>query len=518
LGYAAGREGDLYAQIARLVLEGWGSVDTEAIQQSIDTIHRGEDGSQGDLLGLLGIIYRYADSWTFPEKLEKAIREAALGFTYWYDESSHDVMCYTSEGDSILFHACEILAGQLYAEATFASAGQTGGWHRATGEKRALAWLRERGTKGFVEWDSSVGFKKTILALSHLADLVENDEIRELAAIVLDKLFFTIAVNSYKGVFGSTRGRTSAPMVKSGQLAATAGITRLLWGMGVWNHHIKGLVALACSNYELPTMIASIAVDLDSEMWHQEHHPGVDKVTYRTPDGMLCSAQDYHPGERGDCQHIWQATLGPDAVVFVNQPSWVSEDDAHRANFWRGNALLPRVAQWKDVLVAVHKLDDDGGPALGFTHAYFPVHEFDEYVFVDGWACARKGKGYLALAASRGFELITRGTAAFRELRSFGREQVWLCMIGRAEVDGTFAQFQAKVRALRVEWDALAVRGETLRGETLSFGWEGPLLVDDQAQPLSGFKHYDGPHCVAEWPASQMDINYGDYTLRLSFD
>ena len=39
-------------------------------------------------------------------------------------------------------------------------------------------------------------------------------------------------------------------------------------------------------------------------------------MTYKTPDYMLCSAQDWLPGELGYQQHIWQATLGPDAVVF----------------------------------------------------------------------------------------------------------------------------------------------------------------------------------------------------------
>ena len=34
-------------------------------------------------------------------------------------------------------------------------------------------------------------------------------------------------------------------------------------------------------------------------------------------------------------------------------------------------------------------------------------------------------------------------------------------------------------------------------------------------QPLAGALHYDGPHCTAPWPASQMDVQYGDYAVRL---
>jgi len=327
-----------------------------------------------------------------------------------------------------------------------------------------------------------------LLALSHLADLAQNQEVAELAAVTMDKLLFSLALNSFHGTFGSSHALTSALALKSGQLEPTSPISRLLWGMGVWNQHIRGVVALACSAYELPPIIADIAADPAEEMWNREQHPGVDKVTYRTPDYMLCSAQDYRPGQSGDQQHIWQATLGPDAVVFVNHPACMSENDARRPNFWRGNAVLPRVAQWKDVLVAVHKLPDDDW--MGFTHAYLPVHEFDEYVLVDHWAFARKGNGYLALAAQQGLELVKRGTNGYRELRSPGKHNVWLCFMGRQALDDSFAQFQERVLALEIDWQDLGVRCSTLRNQTLAFGWEGPLLVDGQEQPLTGFRHY----------------------------
>jgi hypothetical protein len=379
----------------------------------------------------------------------------------------------------------------------------------------ALEWLRARGTTGFTEWDSNCYFEEDLLALSHLHDLAEADEVRELAAIVMDKMLFTIAVNSYKGVFGSTHGRTYAPLIKGGQLEATSPITRLLWGMGVWNAHIRGVVALACSEYELPPMIAGIATD-PSEMWHREQHPGVNKVTYRTADYMLCSAQDYHPGEKGYQQHIWQATLGPDAVVFGSHPPCISEEGAHRPNFWHGNYVLPRVAQWKDVLIAIYNLPEDDW--LGFTHAYFPVYAFDEYVMREGWAFARKGSGYLALTAAQGLELVRRGPSAYRELRSYGRENTWLCHMGQESADGTFSAFQDKVLGLEATLAGLGARCETLRGESVALGWEGPFRVGDEEKPLAGYKHYDGPFCTVDLPASQMDIQYGEYIVRLHFE
>jgi hypothetical protein len=89
--------------------------------------------------------------------------------------------------------------------------------------------------------------------------------------------------------------------------------------------------------------------------------------------------------------------------------------------------------------------------------------------------------------------------------------------MGRAALDGSFAEFQQAVLALPVEFDSLTASCTTLRGEALTFGWQGPLLLSGQEQPLDGFKHYDSPYCVAELGAEQMEISYGDELMRLHF-
>jgi hypothetical protein len=71
------------------------------------------------------------------------------------------------------------------------------------------------------------------------------------------------------------------------------------------------------------------------------------------------------------------------------------------------------MAQWKDVLIAVHKLPDDDW--MGFTHAYFPTYAFEETIFKDGWAFARKGDGYLAITAPA--DRAINATDGYRELR-----------------------------------------------------------------------------------------------------
>jgi hypothetical protein len=524
---ASRREGHLFGEIAKMVLEKWDKLDAGVIRTSIASVNRREADSLIQVAGLLTILFRFMEGARFSDKLAQAMEACLLGYPYWADEpgTGGSALDFIQESQAILFHACEILAGQLYPERVFENSGMKGSDHRAKGEQLALDWLRKRGRGGFMEWDSNSAFELNIAALALLTSLAESEPVRELSAVVLDKILFLIAVNSYKGAYGSTHGSTRSAMVKSAQLEATSGITRLLWGVGVYSQSIVGTVSLVCSEYEYPSFFADLATHLPEEMWSKERQVSdadagpdvaeVNKVTYKTRHYMLSSAQDYRPGQPGNHEHIWQATMGPDAVVFANHPACMSENEAHQPGFWLGNGVLPRVAQWKDVLISVHNLPETD--RMGFTHAYFPTFAFDEYQIEGGWAFARLGKGYLAITAMQGLELVKHGPDGYRELRSYGRNNLWVCHMGRDQVDGYFNTYKQEIQKIKPDWQDLSVRFTSLRGEELAFGWAGPLLVNGQEQPITGFKHIENPYCTADLPADSMDIRYEDLLLRLNF-
>ncbi|MGD0003556.1 MAG: hypothetical protein ABSE06_04930 [Anaerolineaceae bacterium] len=504
----------LFAEIAKMALDRWSAVEPDVIRQATTS------GKPQELVGLLGMLSRFGSHPQFPQELRQPLEDWFLGYPFGREET-FETEAGSSEAEQILSYSAELLAGQRYPERVFSNSGKTGAWHRQNGERLALEWLHQRGTVGFSDWDSNCSFAAYLLALSHLVDLAETQSVWEMAAVVMDKLLTTLALNSYQGVFGSTHGRTYAPFVKGGLLEPTSGIARLMWGVGIFNQHIAGPVSLACmEKYEIPSLISDIAVAAPTEVWSRERHAvkaaqDVNKVTYKTPDGMLCSAQDYCPGQKGRQEHIWQATLGANATIFVTHPACTSEDEARQPNFWAGNANLPRVAQWKDALIAVYQLPEDDW--MGFTHAYFPTYAFDEYVLRQGWAFARKGEGYLAIMAEQGFSFVKQGHYALRELRSDGMRNIWLCQMGRAALDGDFSTFQEKVLALEVKFSSSSIHCVTLRGETLDFGWQGPFLRNGQGQPLSGFEHYESPFAVSAYPSRQLEIRYGEDILRLDF-
>ena len=110
---------------------------------------------------------------------------------------------------------------------------------------------------------------------------------------------------------------------------------------------------------------------------------------------------------------------------------------------------------------------------------------------------------------------MTSGDNAYRELRSTGPHNVWLCQMGRQAVDGSYEEFKRKVRAAPVEFDDLAVRYSSLRGDEIAFGWQGPLLVNgkNSRSPVSSIM---SPYCVADLPATEMEIKFRDTAMRLN--
>jgi hypothetical protein len=342
-----------------------------------------------------------------------------------------------------------------------------------------------------------------------------------MAAVLTDKLLFSLALNSARGVMGTAWRRGESGFVKSGLLQPTSGISRLMWGAGILNHHIAGTVSLACAaGYELPPIIAAIAGDTPEGLWSLQRYappgqPEANIATYKTPAYILSSAQDYLAGQPGRQEQIWQVTFGAQAVVFTNHPGSSSEADQRFPGYWSGNARLPRVAQWRDVLAAVHHLSESD--RFCFTHAYFPAAAFDEYTLREGWAFARSGEAYLALTNSQGFSMVSEGPYAWRELRAQGGEQIWLLHMGTREVDGAFVAFQEQILGLPVSFEGNTVRCKTLRGDTLSFGWEGAFTVNDAALPSDGFRHVENMYTTADLPCHEMEIHYGGQGLRLDF-
>lgn len=614
--------GGFFSQLCRLEL-GRAPIDEESIRDALTYVTTRRDCADFTVAGLLRMMYLYAESPLLSLELVQAIAEALIGFRYWIDEPGYnDLMCFWSENHQIMFHSAEYLAGQLFAEHTFPNVGEDGRWHMARARERILRWIDVKARVGFTEWDSNCYYDEDLTPLLNLADFAEDQEVAGRAAMLLDLMFFDMAVDSFRGVYGTSHGRTYPAHVLSGHTEATSAAQKIAWGLGTFhNPNNMTAVCLATSpRYRVPATIEALAQDLPAEfenrerqafdleeaaalgiradqpetalfLWgaglHQHQravedtvrladrlhshrwdvvmrpysdalrstyreldrlspgHDGdigrstlsaVNKITYRTPDYMLSCAQDYRKGKPGYQQHIWQATLGPDAAVFTLHRG---NDDEVSYKYWVGR--FPRAAQVRNVLLAIYDIPAEPLPGeptvfpaeasgndmpspgpceevlLPRTVAVFRRQAFDEVIEVGGWVLARRGEGYVALRSRNPYRWTADGVLQGEGLVAEGRRNVWICQAGRRAVDGTFAAWCARVAGAEVRYGERSVDYAAPGLGRLAWGWEGPLTLDGAPVPLGDYPRFDNPYCRAERHRGVYEIAYQGHRLTLDF-
>jgi len=631
---------------------------------ALDFIDARKDCSDFVLHGILRLLYQFDGNQKseienrpllninhFPsQKLLERAKVTTLGFKYFPNELGIDSLCTWTENHYILFASAAYLAGQLYPEKVFTNSGETGQQKVELNRKRILRWLDLRFRTGFSEWLSHVYYDEDLTALLSLYDFAEDEEIRRKAEMVIDLLLLDMALNSFKGVFGSTHGRAYENTKKWASNEGTTDTMKLLFGMGVYSAFDNmSAPAIALSGYRAPRVIEEITTQPPSvsphfhrkwgecpegtrgvenrqrmgiklnemEKWglHSDNfedgmhyltleaylHPRtigntlrmfdtcnwwenaflsdfkpyrrllraldtigglpllarilerdvcrntreeVDIYIYRTPDYMLSTAQDYRKGYGGDQQHIWQATLGPDAVCFTTHPAKL---EGVTPNYWAGSGLLPRAAQYKNLTIAIYNIKKI--PALYvpvrhfFTHAWLPRDKFDEVIEKNGWIFARKDEGYLALRSQKPYvwnQIEPRSHGEHREepvqnsvnsvspwlkFEDSGREilvkgaqNIWLCQMGRKADDGTFEQFIDAICSAELTFSRLNVEYRSPGIGLVRFGWEGAFSVDNVEVPLHDYPRYDNPYVQAEFDPSEIVVTAGGHELHLNWE
>ncbi len=144
---ASKHEKDIFAMVARLELGQWDGLLKETVTASVDMVNRRLVGSEETLCGLLMMVNRFTNptspDGSQPESLAAlrddfngSIRSAAINYRYWQDDAGKDALTFENESSQILFHACEILAGQMYGDVKFGHTGKKGSWHKTA--RRAI--------------------------------------------------------------------------------------------------------------------------------------------------------------------------------------------------------------------------------------------------------------------------------------------------------------------------------------------------------------------------------------------
>ena len=251
-----------YYELARLYLNR-GPIHESLLQGVLDYINDRYDCSDFVLLGIVRILYQFFETDLLTHSFKSNLVQTVLDFKYHPEEPGIDSMCYWTENHQIMFVTNAYLAGQTFPDKLFTNSGQTGTEKMVRSRPRIMKWLEMRFLTGFSEWLSHVYYDEDITALLNLSDFCEDPEIVTLSNMVLDLIFFDMAVNSRQGVFGCSHGRSYAEEKRDALVEATIDTQKLLFGTGIFTGKDNmGAVALALSrHYQLPQVILDIATD-----------------------------------------------------------------------------------------------------------------------------------------------------------------------------------------------------------------------------------------------------------------
>jgi len=262
----------------------------------------------------------------------------------------------------------------------------------------------------------------------------------------------------------------------------------------------------------------------------------VNIETYRTPEYMLSCAQRFRPGCLGYQQHIWQATLGTDAVVFTNNPG--SFRAGTRPDYWAGNGVMPNAAQYKNVLICIYQIPeinpllssvkadmndaDDLLPnetkreLIPLSHAYFPKTAFDEVVEKNQWIFGRKKNGYIALYSQKPTQWnLWKGKEL--DVVASSRDNIWICELGSKDTWGAFSNFVEAITGKEVEVENQNVKYQSPSQGEITYGWSAPFRVNGENISLRYHLRFDNPYCQNEFASNMIVIQKDHEKLILDF-
>lgn len=595
----------VYGAVARWVRDE--PIELADLERDLEHVNSRRDCADFVAAGMLRLLFLDRDENRVPAEVKGALADALLGFKYWIDEPGNDSMCYWSENHQILYHSAEYLVGCLFPERVFTNAGMTGEQHRQKGKRLTERWLGWRERFGFAEWLSNCYYAQDFKPLFNLVDFAPDPAVAQRAAMAIDQLLLNMALNSFRGNFTCTHGRTYAKNTKSARGDSVKTLAHLVWGVRPFGPDVAGAdgcgLSWATSKYRLPKALLAIGQDTESvignyqahglpvhaaaghgldpnaleagmffwgmgmythpevvntsarmwreyDLYHNTFFHGFARAgvllshlgllddlfrcvpfategsyladahtyTFRTPDYILSSALDRRPGRIAAQSLAWQAALDTDAVVFVTHPTTALGGSP---GAWHGTAANPRVAQHRNVLIALQNAPWfrylGERKRASYTHAWFPKHAFDEVEQRGHWVFGRKNDGYLALYSANPTTWQNQGEDAAKELIAEGRRNVWLCEMGRREDDGSFSDFIEAVAAASIAGDYTALRYHSPSLGMLEFGWKKPFRVAGQEMPLRRKYRYKNPYMQTPRFAERLEINAGGYALTLDF-
>ena len=408
-----------------------------------------------------------------PDYLVEEIHKTALSYCYWEDEATIGALCQGTENHSLLFHSCQLLAGELWPDDVFERSGRTGREQAKLAEQRIASWAEKREKNGFTEFLSGGYTPITVAGMILVIDFA-NETLSARYSKLLNQVFYEIAYNTFDGVVCAPQGRIYRGVIRPWDEG-----TQMLSYFSTGTTHQKGryqranwLTAFKDTKYKFPT---DIEEHIHNKGMHYTKVEGTVIHTFKGDHFMLTSLPlelkngecfgKYVPGRIGYQQHLSYASLGGACIVFPTHPGLPCDAASIRPGYWFGNGFFPAQKQWDNVIGQVFPLCDEH--PIKFTHLYFPTRCFDETAQEGSWLFGRRGEGYIGVWCSNKLSLFDGDIVQGCDYRAEAGACAYLTVCGDSVMNGSFEEFKKYAKDFKPELDRETLTLTTSKGQSI---------------------------------------------------
>lgn len=486
------RYGERNANRAVAILHAGGPQDEfeHILRRQITFINKRSDCSDFYLSYFPHILRTFADHPYVTVDLKSEMKQCLLNFRYWHDERGDDAMWFYSENHALMFHVCQLLAGELYPDEIFTNSGMTGVQMQQKAIGLLRPWFETFFAIGFTEWNSPPYLPIDALGFASLYAQTSNQEMKALAKKAMDSIYYILAVYSLDGIFSTTAGRTYPKELFGNNSNCPSFINWIGYGIGNTSHAGKGVTALCFSDYQAPLKYRQFCqVPQGKALVSQSTHGyngHADVYACKTSCSLLSSANNFRVGERGFQENPIHLIFSATEQVWVNHPGEHNLFGHARPSYWAGNGTLPRVNQYENFASIVFNTKADH--PVDFTHVYLPTMEFAAFEQRGNWLFAEAHNGgYVALYCSEKLERVLYGPNKDREFIAQGRKAVYLLRVGSKHGYGSLESFMQAMQNTPMNATAETYVFEDAALGRLEGGWGVSLQVQGQPVKYNGF-------------------------------
>lgn len=415
------------------------------IETIVTHVQNRGDCSDFRVAKILWILSKFRDLLT-KEQIEY-FESTLLNFRYWFDEKGNDAMWFFSENHALCFHTGQMIAGEMFPDQIFTNSGLNGRQQSEKAKKLIVEWFEKLLTYGYNEWNSAAYIPVDMLSYITLFELCKDEEVRNLAKKALDFTYELFAKNSFKGLLGTSNGRTYPRDLLANRNLGTNPLLWLAWGIGCLNSHVDPLLFMALSEYQPPKELAEIADWKQKEKLEIKEEQG----TFKVPT-VLCKTKDYilgtcvspRTGGLGSQEHLMNIFLKDHrSRIWINHPGEGKIFGEKRPGYFTGNGLTPLVSQHGNAVVMSYHFPEEllARAEVNFTHAFCDMSVCNEVRIEKNWAFVRREDAFVALYSTNGLTVNMKAPLKEKELISPGINTTWFAKVAAQPEIESFEAF-----------------------------------------------------------------------------